>query len=68
MREWMEVARKDAGLTMKDVASKLNISESYYSMIERRERQQKLDIAIVSKISDLFGISLQYIVEQEKES
>ena len=66
MREWMEQARKSKGLTMKMAGSKLGISESYYSMIERGERQQNLDIALAAKISCVFGISLEYIVEQEQ--
>ena len=51
MRSWMETARKSCGLTMKAAATKLGISESYYSMIERGERQQKLDIALAVMMS-----------------
>lgn len=68
MRSWMEKARKGCGLTMKAAAAKLGISESYYSMIERGERQQKLDIALAVKMSGAFGISLEYIVNQEEQS
>ena len=65
MRSWMEKARKCRGLTMKSAATQLGISESYYSMIERGERQQKLDIALAVRISGVFGISLEYIANQE---
>lgn len=68
MRSWMEKARKDCGLTMKAAANKLGISESYYSMIERGERQQKLDIALAVKMSGVFGISVEHIVNQEENS
>ena len=66
MRIWMEEARKNCGLTMKITAIKLGISESYYSMIERGERQQKLDIALAAKMAEVFGVSLEYIVHQEE--
>ena len=66
MREWMEQARKKRGLTMKMAGAELGISESYYSMIERGERQQNLDIALAAKMSGVFGVSLEYIVEQEQ--
>ena len=66
MREWMEQARKNCGLTMKTAGEKLGISESYYSMIERGARQQNLDIALAAKMSCVFGVSLEYIVEQEQ--
>lgn len=46
MRQWMIQARKDAGLTMQETAEKLGISESYYSLIERGERQANMDIAL----------------------
>jgi len=65
-RIWMESARKNTGLTMKESAVRLGISESYYSMIERGERQQSLDMAFADKISRLFGVSLKYIAEQER--
>lgn len=68
MRSWMEKARKCRGLTMKAAATQLGISESYYSMIERGERQQKLDIALAVRMSGVFGISLEYIVNQEEAS
>ena len=66
MRNWMEHARKSKGLTMRETGEKLGISESYYSMIERGERQQSLDIALAAKMSSVFGVSLEYIVEQEQ--
>ena len=66
MREWMEQARKERGFTMKMVSAELGISESYYSMIERGERQQNLDIALAAKMSGIFGVSLEYIVKQEQ--
>ena len=66
MREWLEKARKACGYTMKMAGAELGISESYYSMIERGERQQNLDITLAAKISCVFGVSLEYIVEQEQ--
>lgn len=68
MRSWMEKARKDCKLTMKEAADKLGISESYYSMIECGKRQQRLDIALAVKISAVFCISLEHIVKQEEIS
>lgn len=66
MRDWMKAAREACNLTMKATAEKLCISESYYSMIERGERQQNLDIALAAKMSLIFNVSLQFIVEQEQ--
>lgn len=68
MRTWMSSARKRCGLTMKETADQLGISESYYSMIERGERQRNLDVTLAVKLSEAFGVSLEYIVEQENDS
>lgn len=67
MRGWMKEAREGCNFTMKECADKLDISESYYSMIEGGTRQQRIDIALAAKISCLFGVSLQYIVDKECE-
>lgn len=68
MRDWMMQARKSCNLTMKETADRLGISESYYSMIERGERQSTMDIALASRLSAVFGVSIEYIVEQESSS
>ena len=67
MREWLRIARQAKGFTMKDLAERLNISESYYSLIENGERQKKMDIAIVNGLSKVLGIPFQKIVEFESK-
>ncbi|MCI8526452.1 MAG: helix-turn-helix transcriptional regulator [Oscillospiraceae bacterium] len=66
MREWLLKLRRDQGLTLKVAASKLGVSESYYSLIEKGIRQQRLDMALAEKISKLFDVSLDYIAEQDR--
>lgn len=68
MREWLKTARKAKGMTMKDVAEKLGISESYYSQIESGERMQKMDLPVASALSTAVGIPLYQIIEQERGS
>lgn len=63
----MEKARRTRGLTMKAIATELGISESYYSMIERGERQQSLNLTLAAKLSSVLGVSLEYIGRQEAE-
>ena len=41
MREWLKNSRKEKGITMSELASKLDISESYYCLIENGERQKR---------------------------
>lgn len=68
MRDWLKVARKERGLTMAELGSKLNISESYYSQIEAGSRQKNMDISLVRALSEALGIPIKEIVEKEAEA
>ena len=67
MREWLKKLRKDKGLTQEVVAKYIGISQHYYSTIETGERQKDLDLSIIAKLSDLFGVTADWIVEQERK-
>jgi transcriptional regulator with XRE-family HTH domain len=66
MREWLKDLRQKKGLKMKELAEKLDISESYYCAIENGERQKRMDITLVAKISEALQISVSEIVQMEK--
>ena len=65
MRKWLYDARKKKGFTQKQMGEKLDISEAYYSYIENGERQKKLDLSLVAKLSAILEIPIQRIVEME---
>lgn len=65
MRGWLEKARTEKGLTQAELAKKLDISENYYFRIEKGERQKKMDITLVAKLSVALGIPIEEIVELE---
>ena len=65
MREWLKKLRESEGLTQKQAAEKLNITESYYSYIEAGERQKQMDITLAQKISSAFHVTVEQIVEFE---
>lgn len=58
---------KKAGMTMAEVAEKISISESYYSMIEAGERQKQMDITLAVKLADVLGLSIESVVAMERE-
>ena len=66
MREYLKEARLKRSLTMQDVADSFGISRQYYEMIESGERQRKMDITLIAKISDLFGIPMETVIENER--
>ena len=65
MREWLRDARTKKQLTMKQTAEKIGISESYYFLIEQGERKKNLDLALVRKLCDTFGFTIQQVAEME---
>lgn len=65
MREWLKKARDKSGFTMAQMAEKLDITESYYSMIEAGTRQSRMDISLAAKISGILGIPITQIVEAD---
>lgn len=67
MREWLKKARLNKALTMKQVANKLCISESYYCAIEKGVRQRDMDLSLAEKLSQVLDISLKDILLAESK-
>jgi len=67
MRNWLKQLREKKKLTMKCIAEKLGISESYYCSIENGIRQKRMDIVLISGIAEAVGISIAEAVEYEKQ-
>ena len=66
MRTWLIDLREKHNLTQADVAKKLNVTQGYYSLIEKGERQADLNLSIAEKLSKMFNISLKKISDFEK--
>lgn len=66
MRMWLRDARQESGLTMKQMADALHISESYYCSIENGYRQRDMDISLVAKISETLKIPVKQILRFEQ--
>ena len=67
MRSWLKEAREARDIKMAEMAQRLDISESYYSLIESGKRQQKMDITLSSRISQILDIPLADIVANERK-
>ena len=67
MREYLVALRKEKNLTQKELARKLDVSESYYNQIENGERQKKMDISLVNRLSLVLGIPITTIIKHENE-
>jgi putative transcriptional regulator len=54
LRFYLKFIRKGKGWSQQSVAQKLGISQTFYSMIERGERNPTLSLA--KQIANLFGV------------
>ena len=61
MRENLRNARKAAGLTQKQVAEYLGITEQYYQAIEYRKRIGRIEMW--DKLEDLFNVHQRVLRE-----
>ena len=66
-REYLKQMRAERNLSMQDVADAFGISRQYYNMIEQGISQKRMDITLVRKISDFFGVPFDFVVESEKK-
>lgn len=67
MRNYLATLRKEKNFTQKQVADKLDISESYYNQIENGERQKRMDITIIDRLAKVLDISVSDIIRYENE-
>lgn len=57
--------RELKGLSQQNVAETIGITRQYYQQIEAGERQQKMDITLITKLSKAFDISVSQIINNE---
>lgn len=67
MREYLIYLRTEKGLTQKQIAQKLDISESYYNQIEKGERQKKMDITLLNRLSLALEIPITVLINYENK-
>lgn len=68
MREWLNQLRANDGLTMKELADKIHVSEAYICNIENGKRGSKgLRIDAVIRIADALGVDPMALLRKEVE-
>lgn len=65
MRGYLKRERKKLGLTQREVADKLGISQNYYCDIENGNRQNEMRSNILTGLSKIFNLSVNEIIEME---
>lgn len=67
MREYLKALRKQMRLSQTEVAEKLKVASSTYTMIENGERQKDLNLSFIVKLSKIFDVSVDYIIAEENK-
>lgn len=67
MRKYLKDLRKKSGLTQIEIAKKLEISDSSYTMIELGERQKDMSLSFAEKLSKAFDVPVSLIMEEENK-
>lgn len=65
LRDYLKRERKKLGLTQREVADKLGISQNYYCDIENGNRQNEMRSNILTGLSKIFNLSVNEIIEME---
>ncbi len=61
LRDYLVEFRLKKGLSQQDMAERLGISRQYYQMIERGERQKRLDLALAGALAALLEVNVMDI-------
>lgn len=67
-RAWLKSLRAEKRISQTDVAESLGLSQTYYSMIESGQRASKLSLELATKIAELFDVSIDVIIANEREA
>lgn len=65
MREWLTARRKEIHKTQDAVAKELNVSATYYCLIEQGKRMQRMDIPFAIALAKAIEMPLEEIIERE---
>ena len=65
MREYLKELRQKKSLSQQAVADKIGVVQNYYTMIETGERQKDMSLSVMEKLSQVFGVTIDYIICQE---
>ena len=66
MRMWIINKRNQLGITQKELALQLGLSQQYVSLIENGNRQSKMTADLICKLSPILGISIEDILKYEQ--
>lgn len=67
MRKYLKTLRTTKNLTQAEVAKELDISESYFCLIEKGERKESLSVSVLCKLAEVFNVPVSDLIEAERK-
>ena len=67
MRRYLAIARIEKGMSQRETAKKLNIPTEIYQYFEDGKIMKPLPLWVAVKISEVFGLSIDYIESEESK-
>lgn len=65
MREFLRDLRKERKLSQDDIAKRMGLTQSFYSMIETGERVELMTIEMAIKLANVLGIDSADLIIRE---
>ena len=67
MREFLRDLRKERKLSQDDIAKRMGLTQSFYSMIETGERIERMNLEMAIKLANVLGIDSADFIKREME-
>lgn len=67
MREFLRDLRKERKLSQDDIAKRMGLTQSFYSMIETGERVERMNLEMAIKLANVLGIDSADFIKREME-
>lgn len=67
MRRYLKIARFEKGMNQREAAKRLNIPIEIYQYFEDGKIMNPLPLWVAVKISEVFGLSIDYIESEESK-
>lgn len=67
MREFLRDLRKERKLSQDDIAKRMGLTQSFYSMIETGERVERMNLEMAIKLANVLEIDSADFIKREME-
>lgn len=67
VRDYLAKLRKEAGLTVRDMGARINLTSGGYTLIETGQRQCDMSFSMMDRLANALGVTFDDIARMERE-